>query len=69
MEVRKAVRAVESGIKQVEAARANVVLQQKKLEAEEKKFENGMTTSFEVLVALDRAKGTLLESKNLSLAM
>ena len=49
VEVRRAVRGVESGIKRVEAARVNVGLQQKKLDAEQKKFENGMSTSFEVL--------------------
>ncbi|ANM30881.1 hypothetical protein ABI59_16805 [Acidobacteria bacterium Mor1] len=49
VEVRRAVRDVESGKKRVDAARANVVLQRKKLEAEQKKFENGMSTSFEVL--------------------
>jgi outer membrane protein TolC len=49
VEVRKAVRAVESGIKRIEAARANVVLQTKKLDAEQKKFDNGMSTSFQVL--------------------
>lgn len=49
VEVRIAVRNVESGAKRVAAARANTVLQQKKLEAEQKKFENGMSTSFEVL--------------------
>ena len=49
VEVRRAVREVESGKKRVDAARANVVLQRKKLEAEQKKFENGMSTSFEVL--------------------
>jgi len=49
VEVRKAVRAVDSGIKRIEAARANVVLQAKKLDAEQKKYENGMSTSFEVL--------------------
>ena len=49
VEVRRSARAVESGIKRVEATNANVVLQRKKLEAEQKKFENGMSTSFEVL--------------------
>jgi len=49
VDVRRAVRAVESGAKRIEAAQKNVVLQQKKLEAEHKKFENGMSTSFEVL--------------------
>jgi outer membrane protein TolC len=49
VEVRRAAREVQSGSKRVDAARANVVLQGKKLEAEQKKFENGMSTSFEVL--------------------
>ncbi len=49
VEVRTAIRGVESGTKRVAAARSNVALQRKKLEAEQKKFENGMSTSFEVL--------------------
>ncbi|MDH3628525.1 MAG: TolC family protein [Acidobacteriota bacterium] len=49
VEVRRAVREVTSGIRRFEASTANVELQRKKLEAEEKKFENGMSTSFEVL--------------------
>jgi outer membrane protein TolC len=49
VEVRKAARGVESGIKRIEAAEKNVQLQREKLEAEQKKFENGMSTSFEVL--------------------
>jgi outer membrane protein len=49
VDVRRAARAVESGAKRVSAASSNVVLQRKKLEAEQKKFENGMSTSFEVL--------------------
>lgn len=49
VDVRNAVRNVESGIKRVKAAQASTVLQQKKLEAEQKKFDNGMSTSFEVL--------------------
>lgn len=49
VEVRRAVRSVSSGIKRVDAARKNVELQREKLDAEEKKFENGMSTSFEVL--------------------
>jgi outer membrane protein len=48
VDVRTAVRAVESGYERVVAARKNVELQTKKLEAEQKKFENGMSTSFEV---------------------
>ena len=49
VEVRRSVRAVESGAKRFEAATKNVELQTKKLDAEQKKFENGMSTSFEVL--------------------
>lgn len=47
--IRRAVRQVESGFQRVEAARVNVRLQQEKLDAEQKKFDNGMSTSFEVL--------------------
>lgn len=92
VEVRRAARAVESGQKRIEAAQVNVTLQRKKLEAEQKKFENGMSTSFEVLTfqndladaelseirarldyikglaSLERAQGTLLESRGLSIA-
>jgi outer membrane protein TolC len=49
VDVRTAVRAVESGAKRVAAAHANTVLQQKTVDAELKKFDNGMSTSFEVL--------------------
>jgi len=49
VDVRRAVREVRSGIQRVEAARANQRLQQEKLDAERKKFDNGMSTSFEVL--------------------
>ena len=48
-EVRSSVRGVMSGIKRVDAAGVSVALQKKKLEAEQKKFDNGMSTSFEVL--------------------
>ena len=91
VDVRTAVRAVESGAKRVAAARANTVLQQKTVDAEQKKFANGMSTSFEVLriqtdlssarlaeiqavtdynkalAALERAQGTILEARGLSL--
>jgi outer membrane protein len=91
VEVRKAVRGVDSGVKRIRAAEASVMLQRKKLEAEEKKFQNGMSTSFEVLtfqddlsdselariralvdyrvslIALEKAQGTLLESRGLTL--
>ncbi|HZN55549.1 MAG TPA: TolC family protein [Candidatus Polarisedimenticolaceae bacterium] len=48
VDVRRTVRAVESGYERVVAARKNVELQTKKLDAERKKFDNGMSTSFEV---------------------
>jgi outer membrane protein TolC len=48
VDVRKSARAVESGYERVVAARKNTELQTKKLEAEQKKFDNGMSTSFEV---------------------
>jgi len=49
VDVRTAVRNVVSGAKRVKAAESNTALQLEKLEAEQKKFENGMSTSFEVL--------------------
>lgn len=49
VDVRTAARAVESGAKRVAAAHSNTILQQKTVDAELKKFENGMSTSFEVL--------------------
>lgn len=49
VEVRRAVRAVDSGVLRVNAAQANVTLQREKLDAEQKKFQNGMSTSFQVL--------------------
>jgi outer membrane protein len=47
--VRNAVRAVQTTLKRVKAAQVNVRLQKEKLAAEQKKFENGMSTSFQVL--------------------
>lgn len=47
--VRNAVRAVETTLKRVKSAQVNVRLQKEKLAAEQKKFENGMSTSFQVL--------------------
>jgi outer membrane protein len=91
VDVRTAARNVESGSKRVAAARANTRLQRKTLEAEQRKFENGMSTSFEVLriqtdlsdarlaeiraildytkavADFERAKGTLLEARGLTL--
>lgn len=62
VDVRVAVRNVESSTKRVEAAQASTVLQRKKLEAEQKKFENGMSTSFEVLTfQTDLANAQLAE--------
>ena len=49
IEVRNAVRTVETNLKRVKAAQVNVRLQREKLSAEQKKFENGMSTSFQVL--------------------
>lgn len=49
VEVRNAVRTVETNLKRVKAAQVNVRLQREKLAAEQKKFENGMSTSFQVL--------------------
>ena len=49
LEVRRAVREIETGIKRVKVARVNNRLQREKLEAEQKKFENGISTSFNVL--------------------
>jgi len=49
VEVRQSVRQIETDIKRVKAARVNSRLQKEKLEAEQKKFENGISTSFNVL--------------------
>jgi len=49
VQVRRAVRAVETDAKRAQASTVNVRLQEKKVEAEQKKYENGMSTSFEVL--------------------
>ena len=49
IEVRNAVRTVLTNRKRVDATRASTRLQTEKLEAEQKKFENGMSTSFQVL--------------------
>ena len=49
VEVRSSVLSVETAAKAVTAARANVRLQEKKVEAEQKRYDNGMSTSFQVL--------------------
>ncbi len=47
--VAEAVRRVQTDRKRIDAAEKNRVLQEKTVEAEQKKFENGLSTSFEVL--------------------
>ena len=47
-EVRGAARRVETAAKQIEAARASRVFQERNLEAERKRYENGMSTSFQI---------------------
>jgi outer membrane protein TolC len=49
VEVGVAVRRVQTDQKRIDAAEKNRILQEKKVEAEQKKFENGMSTSFQVL--------------------
>jgi hypothetical protein len=89
--VREAVRQIETDVKRVRATRAAHVLAEKKLDAEEKKLEVGISTNFQVLefqedlavaesnemkaiidynkslINLDRAKGTVLATNNISL--
>ncbi|MEE8219198.1 MAG: TolC family protein, partial [bacterium] len=91
MGVREAVRQVETDINRVQATRAARVLAEKKLDAEEKKLEVGISTNFQVLefqedlaeaesdetkaiidynkslIRLERAKGTILATNNISL--
>jgi outer membrane protein len=47
-EVRTAARGVETAAKQIDATRASREFQEKNLDAERKKYENGMSTSFEI---------------------
>jgi outer membrane protein TolC len=47
-EVRQAARRVDTAAKQIDAARASVRFQERNLEAERKRYENGMSTSFEI---------------------
>ena len=47
-EVRTAARAVETAAKQIEAARASRVFQERNLDAERKRYENGMSTSYRI---------------------
>ena len=48
-EVRRAVRAVETAAKQIDSAKVSRRLQEKNLEAEKKRYENGLSTSYRVL--------------------
>lgn len=48
-DVRQTARAVETAAKQIESAKVSSKLQRKNLEAERKRYENGLSTSFEVL--------------------
>jgi outer membrane protein TolC len=48
-EVRYSLRNLEAAHKRVAAAKVNLDLQKQKLDAEEKKFQNGLSTSFQVL--------------------
>lgn len=52
-EVRAAVRAVEAAAKAIESAKASRRLAEKNLEAEQRKYENGLSTSFQVLQIQD----------------
>ncbi|HYN21889.1 MAG TPA: TolC family protein [Thermoanaerobaculia bacterium] len=47
-EVRQAARRVETAAKQIDAARASKVFQERNLDAERKRYENGMSTSFQI---------------------
>lgn len=92
IDVRQKVRNVKVNNARVQAAQKNRELQVKNVQAEEKKYENGMSTSFQVLeiqedlstaesqenrakvdfqkslAALERAKGTLLEARNIEIS-
>ncbi len=92
IDVRRKVRDVKVNTQRVRAAQKNRELQEKNVNAEEKKYENGMSTSFQVLeiqedlataesqenrakvdfqkslAALERAKGTLLEARNIEIS-
>lgn len=73
-EVRKAARQIETDRQRVEAARVNMRLQTEKLEAEEKKYQNGMSTSFQVLefqedlAEAERGEARAIIDYNLSIA-
>lgn len=47
-EVRQAARALDTAVKQIEASRISREFQEKNLDAERKRYENGMSTSFQI---------------------
>lgn len=47
-EVRQAARALDTAVKQIEASRISAEFQEKNLDAERKRYENGMSTSFQI---------------------
>jgi outer membrane protein len=49
VQVRNAVRQIDTNLKAYRAAQVNTRLQQEKLDAEQKKYENGMSTTYQVL--------------------
>jgi outer membrane protein len=53
-EVRRAARAVDTAAKQIEAAHASRNFQEKNLDAERKRYENGMSTSFQITQIQDQ---------------
>lgn len=66
LQVRTAVRNVEAAEKGVKAAEKTRYYQQKNLEAEQKKFENGMSTNFvvlQVMTNLDNSKSAELQAQ------
>ncbi len=50
VEVRNAVRNLETSARRVASARANLVQQRRKVEAEQKRYENGLSTAYTVLL-------------------
>ncbi len=53
-EVRSALRAVETTKQQISSAQVSVTLEERNLEAEQKRFENGLSTSFQILQVQER---------------
>jgi outer membrane protein TolC len=47
-EVRQAARALDTAVKQIDASRISAEFQEKNLDAERKRYENGMSTSFQI---------------------